>query len=192
MPNLAPLWEGYRRLRDPCNALPVTRGTGVEPVVVAPFPQGVLQQRAELLLAGSWADVTPYVYARDAVTIVRGRADEESAVNAGSCRFTVDNRDGRWSTRNPAGAWYGTLGRNTGYRHSVNVGLSRLWFPGVPVAGDHASCPDTAALSIVGDLDLRVDCWNPSWRKSTNLLFKSVAVDPEDTSEVSYGLILGS
>ena len=169
---LAPLWEGFRRLVDPRSALPVTRATGPAPVSVAAFPAGILQQRAELFLGGSWLDVTGYLYARDQVQITRGRSDEAGQVDPSRCRFTVDNRDGRWSPRNPRGAWFGTLTRNTPYRHSVKLGDSRLWMPTRLATGTYCGCPDTPALSITGDLDLRIDLDLGSWFEETTLLCK--------------------
>ena len=155
---------------------------------LAAFPQGRLQQKAELFLAGSWVDVTPYVYARDSTTITRGRSDEAGTVDPTQVRLTVDNRDGRWSTRNPRGAWYGLLARNTPYRHSVNLGPSRLLFGGQPAVGDYVACPDTAALSVVGDIDLRWDGDLWSYRRSTNLILKSESIG----DQVSYGMLLSS
>lgn len=80
--------------------------------------------------AGAWVDVSAYVYARDPVTITRGRADEASRVDASAARLTLNNRDGRFSPRNPTGAWYGTLGRNTPIRISVTSGSLRVRFVG--------------------------------------------------------------
>lgn len=73
----------------------------------------------ELYLGGTWVDITSYVYYRDMIRITRGQAAEATQVDPSSCQFTVNNRDGRFAPRNPAGAYYGLIGRNTPVRVSV-------------------------------------------------------------------------
>lgn len=83
------------------------------------FPATQLDVHVELLLGGTWTDITSFVYTRQPVTIDRGRPDEGSRTDPGRLEFTVNNRDGRFSPRNPRGAWFGLLGRNTPIRVSV-------------------------------------------------------------------------
>jgi hypothetical protein len=120
MSRIAPLLASWKR-RYP-NAGPAkTRGTGEVPV-------GPLM--VEILIDGQWANITPYVYARDKITIRRGQSSEGGSVEPGSCRFTLNNRDGRFSPRNPNGIYYGKIGRNTQVRVSVPDGFSknyRFW-----------------------------------------------------------------
>ena len=85
------------------------------------FPQDPRDIRAELYLGGDWVDVSSLVYSRDEVKLKRGRADEQSTVAPCSCSLTLDNRDLRFSPRNPVGAYYGQLGRNTPMRLSIGV-----------------------------------------------------------------------
>src|SRR5215470_5547901 len=67
----------------------------------------------------SWTDATSYVYARDKITITRGRPDEGTLADPSTLKLTVNNRDGRWSTRNPSGAWYGRIHKGTPIRVRV-------------------------------------------------------------------------
>lgn len=87
------------------------------------FPQTVQDIKVELLgivTDGVWTDVTVYVQRRDGgITITRGRADETSQVQASRAVLSFNNRDGRFSPRNPNGAYYGRIGRNTQIRISV-------------------------------------------------------------------------
>lgn len=110
--------------------------------------------RVELDLGGTWTDITTYVYARDGIQIRRGRADEAGQTDPSTCRMTLDNRTGRFSWRNPTGAYYGSIGRNTPLRVSLPYGSSYLWVPGDDT--DRATAPDSAALSITGDIDVRL------------------------------------
>lgn len=128
------------------------------------FPQSVLDTRVELLLSGTWQDVTSYVYQRAPVQIAYGHPDEASAVNPTSCTLTLDNRTGRFSPRNPLGAYYGSLTRNTQMRVSLPEGGTYLRMEGDGTS--YASCPDAAGLDITGDLELQVDMWLSDYTNS--------------------------
>ncbi len=136
------------------------------------FPATPLPTTIELQLAGTWVDITSYVYTRDPIRISRGRADESSRAEPSKCAFTVNNFDGRFSPRKATGPYYGTIGRNTPVRVSVTQGLTRLVTPAV---ADKISTPDSANLSIVGDIDLAVDARLSTWapRTSVTLLNKN-------------------
>lgn len=73
----------------------------------------------EISLDGEWVDITEWTRPDKKIVINRGRSDEASNVDPGSCRLTVDNLDGRFSPRNPNGPWYGLIGRNTPIRISA-------------------------------------------------------------------------
>lgn len=68
------------------------------------------------LSTGSWLDITNYVYQRDPIQITQGRSDEQSQAQASHMSFTLDNRTGRFSPRNPLSDLYGLIGRNTPIR----------------------------------------------------------------------------
>lgn len=86
-----------------------------------PFPQTPLQVLVELLIAGTWTDITSDVYLRNPISISRGRADEASSVDPASCSLTLNNRLGVYSPRNPRSPYFGLLGRNTPVRVSVTT-----------------------------------------------------------------------
>lgn len=91
-----------------------------------PFPTGPLPLAVDLYMFGNWVDITRIdadhagVYARDGIAISRGRSAEGADVDPTSIRLTLNNRDGRFSPRNPTGLYYGQIGRNTPLR--VRVG----------------------------------------------------------------------
>lgn len=135
------------------------------------FPQGLLPIKVELLLGGTWTDVTSSVQRRsELVQITRGRSDESDQVDRGTLSLTLDNRDGRFSPRNPAGAYYGLIGQNTQIRVAVETGDVALY---VAADGDTASTPDSASLSVPGDIDVRVEA-EVDWRGEAILAMKYV------------------
>lgn len=119
------------------------------------FPDDPLEITTELQLAGVWTDVSQYVYTREPITITAGRADEGQRVEPSRCSLTLNNRDGRFSGRNPMSPYYGQLGRNTPLRVSVKGPEPYLNLDG-HIDG-YVSTPDAAALDIVGDLDIRAE-----------------------------------
>ncbi|MQB00550.1 MAG: hypothetical protein GEU78_09705 [Actinobacteria bacterium] len=60
-----------------------------------------------------WEDITEYVRYREAITISAGRPDEATEVDPSELSLTVDNSDGRFSPRNPMGAYFPDLAQNT-------------------------------------------------------------------------------
>lgn len=151
------------------------------PVPTPPPPRFPLQDRYELLLDGTWTDITGWVYDRDEVTITRGRSAEAQEADPAKMTLTLDNRDGRFSPRNPASPWYGILGRNTQIRASL-PGPSRLVLP--EHATGYVSTPDSPALSVTGDLDVRLDIDPDYWRIDGDLIGK--AQSPTQTSWVLH------
>ncbi|WP_432118486.1 hypothetical protein [Streptomyces sp. bgisy032] len=120
-----------------------------------------LDIRTELNLDGAWSDISPDVYVRDPMRVTRGLRDQGSAADPASLTLTLNNKGGKYSPRNAMSPFFGKLGRNTPVRVSV------------PTPGDHflqldgksaafVSTPDTAALDIVGDLDIRAEI-SPNW-----------------------------
>lgn len=119
------------------------------------FPQSVLDTRTELQLNGVWTDVSAFVYERDKVTITYGHPDETQAANPTKAALTLNNRDGRFSPRNPVGAYFGSIGRNTPMRQSLPQGSVYLRMEQDTVS--YASCPSTGSLNVTGDFDVRMD-----------------------------------
>src|SRR5215469_16230284 len=116
--------------------------------------------KAELLLS-SWTDISTYIYQRDGLYIQRGRQNEAATMQPGTASFTLNNKDGRFTTRNPTGAYYPSLVQNTPLRLSMPVADVGL-FNHLRLETDltsSASTPDKAALQITGPIDVRIDCW---------------------------------
>ncbi|MFJ5888077.1 hypothetical protein [Streptomyces californicus] len=119
------------------------------------FPQTPLDVRVELLIGVVWTDVTADTYTRSPITITRGAADESSSLEPSKCDLEFNNRAGKYSPRNPRSPYYGLIGRNTPVRVSVKGPESYLDLAGNTAS--YARTPDTSALDITGDIDLRVE-----------------------------------
>jgi hypothetical protein len=123
------------------------------------FPEDPLGLRVEIK-AGQWTDITGDVYTRDAITHTRGIRSGSTTAEPASVPLTINNRDGRYSPRNPMSPYYGLIGRNTPVRLSLPGGGRFLDLDGDPT--NYASTPDTSALDITGDIDLRIEL-SASW-----------------------------
>lgn len=76
------------------------------------------------LYLGSWVDVSEDVLQSSGIEIERGRAASRPSVGALSpqtCNLTLKDPDGAYSVRNPLGAYYGLIGRNTPLRVSLRL-----------------------------------------------------------------------
>ncbi|MFD3498777.1 hypothetical protein [Streptomyces sp. NPDC058678] len=115
------------------------------------FPDTPLNPLFELLVDGAWIPVP--TYERGGIVVEHGRPDMGSQTDPGSLQVVINNRDGRFSPRNPESDLFGKIGRNTRGRLSVPGTVSYLELDGNPA--NYASTPDHASLDITGDLDLR-------------------------------------
>jgi hypothetical protein len=108
------------------------------PLATAPSASGETGNgnpvQVEMLINGVWTDITSYVMVRDdqgQIGITRGIRDEGSQTEQASATLPLKNQDGRFSPRNPVGAYYGLINRNTPVRVSVPDGLGgksyRIW-----------------------------------------------------------------
>ena len=142
------------------------------------FPGTKLPLRVLLDLVGDGSfttDITSDVRTRDTVVINRGRPDESSTFETSTCQLTLNNRSGNYSSRNPTGIYYGRIGRNTPMMVGIDLPSTYLAvnvFTGstTPGAGANVSTPDTAALDITGDYDLRFDADMDTWWTDCELL----------------------
>lgn len=126
------------------------------------FPETILPIQVDLSLDGStWTDVTEDVRHEQKIRITRGRTDWGQQVDFGRCSLALSNTDGKYSPRNPESPYYGQIGRNTPVRVSVGAGSVAALVPGA--SGDYIQTPDTAALDIVGDIDIRFDATLVNW-----------------------------
>lgn len=140
------------------------------------FPLGT---RVELDLDG-WVDVTGRVYARDPISITRGRSADASSTDPASCRFTLANRDDMFSMRNPLGPYYGLLRRNIPVRVSLPAAVKGMHVRVNDPTLDRlskASAPDWTPFALTGgSLDVRVEIDADQWERG-HLIGKYRAAD---------------
>lgn len=131
------------------------------------WPETPLPVRIGLDVAGTDTDITSYGYSpRNTPRISRGRSDEQSSPSPTIVDgLTLDNRDGRFTPRLPSGAWYGQISRGSHLTVGITGADTRLDLPGAKP--DVISSPDSASLSITGDIEVRVDAM-VSWYAATN------------------------
>ena len=123
-----------------------------------------MDARVELAF-DEWTDVTPYVRAQDPISITRGRSGEASDTDPAECRLTLDNRDGRFSLRNPSSPYHQYLRRNVPVRVSLpaKTGMVTNYNnPLLPKLGQ-AYTPDHAKFTPSEELDVRIDIDADQW-----------------------------
>jgi len=115
---------------------------------VATFPgsgSNALGLKVEILLNSVWTDLTAAgkVRLRNPVQITgMGRADWTSTLQAASLTLTLDNRDGRFTPKNTAGAYYPYITRNVQIRVSVNAtSVTAVAYSGFRFFGEVAEWP---------------------------------------------------
>jgi hypothetical protein len=82
------------------------------------YPVGIT---VEILINGTWTDISTYVYQRDNIVITGGNADETTKPTPAKAVLTLDNRDGRFSPAYTAGAYFPYLTRNVQLRISATA-----------------------------------------------------------------------
>ncbi len=102
---------------------------------------------------GVWLDITGDVYERGSMTIARGKSDEQSLAQPQRLSLTLDNRDGKYSPRNPLSSLYGIWGRNTAIRATLNSSV-RFYgeVPGIAprwITGHHDNYVEVEAYGIL-------------------------------------------
>lgn len=132
----------------------------------AAFPLSPLDLECQLNLAGTWTDVTGYAYQREGtsppVVITRGRPNETSQAVPATCAWQWNNRDGRFSPRNPLSPYYGSLGRNTPVRWSVPAQSNYLRCEANQ--SDRAYVNSNSTISVTGSLELRIALRLSDWQ----------------------------
>lgn len=125
-----------------------------------------LDIRTDLFVGGTWQDISADVYLREVKNLVRGLRDMGSTADPSSLTLTLDNRAGKYSPRNAMSPLFGLIGRNTPVRVSLpSEDDNYLQLDGR--TGTFASAPDTAALDITGDIDVRAEI-SPDWYGSNS------------------------
>ncbi|MFJ3597893.1 hypothetical protein ACIPRU_15420 [Streptomyces sp. NPDC090126] len=124
-----------------------------------------LDRRTEFQIGGTWTNVTSAVRESEPIVIERGAKSESAKAGPSKCTLKLNNRDGKFSPRNPMSPYYGLIGRNTPIRVSVQGPESYLRVEGN--TSSYARTPDTAALDITGDIELRVEA-TADWYGTTS------------------------
>lgn len=161
----------------------MTVSLAIQAATPTAFPAGLLPIRAELLLGSAWVDVTSFVRYSDGIQIRRGRSGEGRQTDPTTVGLTFDNRGGLFSPRNPTSQFYGLVKRNTQGRISVTTPTTWLALDGV----GSASAPDTAGLSVTGDIDIRCDLALHTWAEP----LKYVMLKYGSAGNRSYQLFTG-
>lgn len=124
-----------------------------------------VDRRTEIQVGGTWTVISGDVREKDAVVIERGAKNESAKAAPSKMTLTLNNRHGKYSPRNPRSEYYGLIGRNTPIRFSVHGPESYLQLAGALTS--YARTPDTAALDITADIDLRVEA-TADWMSTTS------------------------
>lgn len=85
------------------------------------FPSTPRDVVTEIFVNSAWTDISTSVYARDGIDLRRGRPNEAAQDQPSSCQLTLNNSSGNYSPRNPLGAYYGSIGRNTPLRLGIRT-----------------------------------------------------------------------
>lgn len=133
----------------------------------SPFPSGFMS--VEMSVDNTWTVVNTD-FDQSGVQVHHGASSEGGAADVTSLAFALRNGEGKYNPRNPSSPWYGKIGRNTPARAVCRLGAPWLSFP-ANLSGV-VSLPDTPAISITGDLDVRWWGEGPLAQGSTNLVSK--------------------
>lgn len=123
-----------------------------------------------------WEDVTEFVQYENKVRIVRGLQGASGRSDYSRASFTVNNTDGRFSLRNPNGAYHGALERNSECRISKAFGTKSLQLQGAvqvegtDMTGDCFRTPLTSQLQLTADVDVRIDLDMESWKAEQSIV----------------------
>lgn len=129
--SVAARWEEWAAEDDPLGEPASLFGGNEALPVTFPDPVRLLGCKVEIAPGADltqppeswqWADITSYVRHAPAITVRDGRKDEHALVEAGSGDLVLDNRDGRFSRRNPNSPYYPLLTKNTPIRASLDPG----------------------------------------------------------------------
>lgn len=121
-----------------------------------------IDPKIELAIDGSLTDVTSDVRFSGAVDTTTGASAEGAEIDPTNVDLRLSSPNGLYANRNPLSPHFGKIGRNTEMRLSVDGGTPTLFLPQGAVNA-RASAPDSVALGITGDLDIRVDLTPDAW-----------------------------
>lgn len=129
--SLAALWPAFDEEDEDYREYDGQRAIVSAPPAAVTFPSTPLACRVYLAIGAdltqlpttwSWTDVSQYVRFDSGISTTQGRQDWTSTVRTSSGELTFDNRDGRFSRRNPNGPYFGLLTFNTPIWCTVDPG----------------------------------------------------------------------
>jgi hypothetical protein len=125
--SVASRWSAYER-RTGRGLAPTSLASPLSPIT---YPATLLRSLVEIApgvdpssdpSTWSWVDITQWVRQDLGISTVFGRRDQAGTVDPSRATLKLDNRDGRFSRRNPTGPYYGQLTRSTPIRMAVDPG----------------------------------------------------------------------
>ena len=116
---------------------------------------------------GGWTGITGYAVQQDAIaaSITRGRQNETTSLTPSQCAMRWNNTGAIFDPDNPVGPYYGLLNLNTPVR--VSVPYSSTYLRLADDDQSYCSCPDSSALQLTGDFDVRIDMWLDDYQPCT-------------------------
>lgn len=90
---------------------------------MATFPAVPEEVIVEIFVNGKWVNITSDVRLRDQVDVRGGyrSVTRSPTPTPAECNFTLNNRSGNYSPKNPLGIYFGSIGQNTPVRVSTRV-----------------------------------------------------------------------
>lgn len=122
----------------------------------------------DFYIDAAWTDYSSYVRGEQGIIITRGLGDQQSSLAAQTSSFTLNNRNGLFSNRNPMSPLYRKIPQNTPVRHRLGALDSHLKVRH-PINTAYAETADKAALDIVSDIDIRIELTPDTWRPDLDL-----------------------
>lgn len=124
----------------------------------APISMYPITITVEILVNGTWVDISQYVYQRMDIVISGGQPNQGSPYQPAKVPLTLGNNDGRFSPNNVSSPYYPYLQRNTQLRISVTAtsttgnfysgyrfwGEVKVWPPTSDISGNDAYVVITA------------------------------------------------
>lgn len=117
-----------------------------------------------------WTDITRYVQLTPPITITRGRSDELSDIQPGTCTLTLDNTDGRFTPSNAAGPYWPNVKKGRRLRVRVlSVDTNYVTHPQFetdtadwsPLGATQTALATSGVRSVAGTKSLLI-AWNGS------------------------------
>lgn len=117
------------------------------------------------LRSTDWANVSGRYRNADGVSISRGKTSPTGQAGPSQANITLDNTGGTFAPRNPNSEIAGQFGRNTPLRVSVVRDEASFGLVLRRAGNGCAQVLDNAAISLTGDLDVRIDLelLGPEW-----------------------------